>query len=295
MSATPDSVIQDGSAQSQSTITVSTIDPSGQSVARDVQLTLQGPGRLSATAVHTPGSVVYIPPSSVSGTPSVVTILGNIIDTTGASSASGPLAAPQISLTIRPATAVASTAPFARALASSNAPATQQPVVFDGTASCGTQLIAGACPGTSALTGFTWDFGDGTIASGPVVSHTFKAAGAFVVTLTVTNDKGVQGLASGTVNVTTAVAPTAAFVVSPGTVHVNNDVNFNAAASKAAPGHSIQQFIWNFGNGTSQTTTSQSLTVPTAFASANTFKVTLTVVDDLGQTATTEVDVTVVP
>jgi PKD repeat protein len=37
------------------------------------------------------------------------------------------------------------------------------------------------------------------------------------------------------------------------------------------------------------------LSVTNAYAAANTYKVTLTVVDDLGQTGTTEVDVVVVP
>jgi PKD repeat protein len=205
-----------------------------------------------------------------------------------------------VSLTIRPAVSTVATAPLAAMNVSTASPATQQAVTFDASPSCGTQLVAGACPGTNALTGFSWSFldnntGSRTTASGQVVNHTFQTAGSFTVTLTATNDKGIQGSTSQSFVVSTAVAPTAAFVVSPGTIHINNDVNFNASASKAATGHTIQQFIWNFGNGTSQTTTSQSLTVPTAFGSANTFKVTLTVVDDLGQTATTEVDVTVVP
>jgi PKD domain len=305
MTATPDSVTQDGA--SRSTITVAAFDASGQAIAKQVQLTLFGPGTLSKAAVQTPDSVIYTPPASTSGAPTVVTIGGTVVDVTGASSAIAgcgaspcPLATPQVSLTIRPAGAIASTAPLALMNVSTGSPSTSQAVTFDASPSCGSQLVAGACPNTSALTGFSWSFldnatGSRTSASGQIVNHSFQTPGTFTVTLIATNDKGVQGSTSQSFLVSTAVAPTAAFVVSPGTIHVNNTVNFNAAASKAATGHSIQQFIWNFGNGTSQTTTSSSLTVPTAFTSANTFKVTLTVVDDLGQTATTEVDVTVVP
>jgi PKD repeat protein len=46
-----------------------------------------------------------------------------------------------------------------------------------------------AAPGR-VLTSFSWDFGDGTTASGVSVSHTYAAEGTYVVTLKVTDDAG---------------------------------------------------------------------------------------------------------
>jgi uncharacterized repeat protein (TIGR01451 family) len=42
----------------------------------------------------------------------------------------------------------------------------------------------------SAIVTWDWDFGDGGVGSGPVVSHTFTAAGTYTVTLTVTDACG---------------------------------------------------------------------------------------------------------
>lgn len=46
---------------------------------------------------------------------------------------------------------------------------------------------------------FTWDFADGSVASGPAVTHVFTAVGAFRVTLTATDPDGAAGSASATI------------------------------------------------------------------------------------------------
>ena len=51
-----------------------------------------------------------------------------------------------------------------------------------------------------ALTAYTWDFGDGAIASGPQAAHTYAAPGDYPVTLTVTNARGLKGRAQRTVS-----------------------------------------------------------------------------------------------
>jgi len=290
MTVDRDALLQDGNQSTN--ITVSAFDKDGHATNKTVRLAVSpfNFGTLSASTVTTPAVVTYMPPASNTGTGKTVTIQATVIgsDVVAASSQ-------QVSVFVNPATAIASVAPTAAFAISPASVTTGRAATFDGSSSCGAQVVAGACASTSALTNFTWNFGDNSTASGSIVGHSYTANGNYSVTLTVTNDQGRQASTTQVVTVTTAGVPTAAFVVSPGTIHVNNDVFFNASTSKAATGHSIQQYIWNFGNGTSQTTTSQSLTVPTAFASANTYKVTLTVVDDLGQTATTEVDVTVIP
>lgn len=48
---------------------------------------------------------------------------------------------------------------------------------------------------------YTWDFGDGDISSGQVVSHTFTTAGTFTVTLLVVDDRGAADVSSTAINV----------------------------------------------------------------------------------------------
>jgi type II secretory pathway pseudopilin PulG len=43
-------------------------------------------------------------------------------------------------------------------------------------------------------TSYTWSFGDGTDATGEVVSHTFWVSGKYIVTLTVLDDQGASGM-----------------------------------------------------------------------------------------------------
>lgn len=52
-----------------------------------------------------------------------------------------------------------------------------------------------------SIVGYAWSLGDGSGASGPTVSHAYTAAGTFVATLTVTDDRGATGMATATINV----------------------------------------------------------------------------------------------
>lgn len=71
-------------------------------------------------------------------------------------------------------------------------------------------LIAGSGDRSSdvdgTITGYAWEFGDGSRAEGPRVEHTYATVGEFVVTLTVTDDKGATGTTSGSVVVTGSLA-----------------------------------------------------------------------------------------
>jgi len=55
-----------------------------------------------------------------------------------------------------------------------------------------------------SISTYTWDFGDGASGSGEQVTHTFEPAGLYVVTLTVTDDRGGEASAGDTVFVSTA-------------------------------------------------------------------------------------------
>lgn len=63
--------------------------------------------------------------------------------------------------------------------------------------------LSGAARGSTPIT-FTWDLGDGALAAGAVVSHTYDLPGVYTVTLTATNCLGLgQDTASQSLTVTT--------------------------------------------------------------------------------------------
>jgi len=107
---------------------------------------------------------------------------------------------------------------------------------------------------------------------------------SFAVTLTVTNDRGVSASSVQSVSVAASPTPTASFVVSPPTPVVGQTVFFNGDASRAAPGRSIVQWTWDFGDGTAS---SAAISVSHTFSTGGTFIVVLTVRDDADQRSTT--------
>jgi len=106
----------------------------------------------------------------------------------------GDFTAPGISMgfhvgtTGTPPVAVATAIP-----ASGTAPLT---VSFDG---------SGSSDPDGTVVSHAWSFGDGTSTSGPLVSHTYAAAGTYTATLTVTDNSGLT--ASTTVSISVAAPP----------------------------------------------------------------------------------------
>jgi hypothetical protein len=72
-------------------------------------------------------------------------------------------------------------------------PTTGQAVAFDGTRS--------SDPGGS-IDNYSWDFGDGSTASGPNPSHSYPTAGSYTVRLNVTDNRGLSDTTSNTITVT---------------------------------------------------------------------------------------------
>ena len=126
---------------------------------------------------------------------------------------------------------------------------------------------------------YAWDFGDKATDSGPTTSHTYTAAGSYVVALTVTDDQGATATTTKTFTVSTAnVKPTASFTSSCGTLACT----FDATASSDSDG-TVASFDWDFGDGTTGT----GKTPSHSYASGGTYSVKLTVTDDRGATDTT--------
>ena len=126
---------------------------------------------------------------------------------------------------------------------------------------------------------YAWDFGDGTAATGMVVTHEFKTPNSFTVRLSVTDDLGLTVTTAQAVSVTATEKPKADFVFSPTAPKAGQQIFFNAAASTAAPGHRLVAYDWDFGSGRTGT----GLTVAKGYDTPGTYSVTLTVTDDTFQ------------
>jgi PKD repeat protein len=136
---------------------------------------------------------------------------------------------------------------------------------------------------------YEWDFGDGFGGSGVRTSHVFGLRGSYLVTLKVTDDRGLSAQTSKTVAVSASEKPTAIFNVSPTPAKAGESVFFNAAASVAAPGRQLVRFDWAFGDGTFGT----GFATAHIYPSPGAYTVTLSVTDSAGQVGTTSSSVTV--
>lgn len=81
--------------------------------------------------------------------------------------------------------------PTASFTSSPNDPLVNQPVNFNASGSR-------AAPGRT-IKSYEWDFGDGSFGSGATTSHSYGLARTYVVVLTVTDDSGKKGTATGSV------------------------------------------------------------------------------------------------
>ena len=304
VTASPDRITQDG--QSQSSIGVRVIGPTGQGasgVAVRLDMLVGGVladfGTLSTKSVVTGSdgraSAVYTapaapPPTLNSGT-NTITIraiaLGSNAQISNAYSADIRLVPPGVILP--PADT-----PTASFTVSPSAPVVGNAAIFDASKSCpgGTDSNGNCLSGFTSIVSYAWSFGDGTSASGKVASHSFGSAGTFAVTLTVTNDRGLAASTTQPVTVGALGGLTAQFNFSPATPLVNTQVQFNASASQAAPGHSIVRYTWNWGDGDPSVSSGSPLQQHD-YGLPGSYNVTLTVTDDTGQTATATVSVSI--
>jgi gliding motility-associated-like protein len=96
----------------------------------------------------------------------------------------------------------------------------------------------------SSLT--TWNFGDGNVDTGDIVSHTFTQVGTFTVTMTARDLGGCKYIATKQIIVN---GPAGAFIYDHGYVCGKTPVRFEATVT------GTDSIRWNFGDGASITTT----------------------------------------
>jgi PKD repeat protein len=124
--------------------------------------------------------------------------------------------------------------------------------------------------GGSAITQYSWDFGDGFSDQIPNPVHTYNTPGTYSVTLTVTNASGQADFELKTAYIIVKPAPTASFSVNGLGCTVPLTVTFTNTGSSGAN----FTYNWNFGNNQ----TSNSATPPSqTYSSAGTYNVSFTV------------------
>ena len=104
-------------------------------------------------------------------------------------------------------------------------------VSFDASASSDTD---------GSITAYAWNFGEGTVATGRTVSHTYTTAGTYSARLTVTDDDGATASVSRDISVTTTSPvnqlPVPLFTATPLAGVVPLSVTFDASASSDVDG-----------------------------------------------------------
>ncbi|MCC7185731.1 MAG: PKD domain-containing protein, partial [Acidobacteria bacterium] len=106
---------------------------------------------------------------------------------------------------------------------------------------------AASLAGDNAIATYSWDFKDGTTATGSSASHSFSSVGTFGVELTVTDTKGLSSTVSCPVTVTSTAVPPVANAGGPYDVCVNRNpsVILNGAGS-IERGSSIVLYEWDW-------------------------------------------------
>ena len=167
-----------------------------------------------------------------------------------------------ISVADRPPTAAFSYSPAA---------ATGQPVSFDASASADPD---------GTISAYSWDFGDGSTASGNLASHSYAMSGTYTATLTVTDNSGNTSSVTHAVTVTDR-PPIILVTMAPNPATAGAPVKFDATGS-ADPDGAITSYGWSFGDGSS----ASGETAQHTYTQSGTFTVQVTITDNSGSVST---------
>jgi len=96
---------------------------------------------------------------------------------------------------------------------------------------------------------YTWDFGDGSKATGPKVSHRYGKGGKYYASLTVDDNMGTEYSRSTDVVIVNVNSAPTAKLNSDETACTGKAVTFDASASHD-PDNDPLKFLWDFGDGT---------------------------------------------
>lgn len=147
---------------------------------------------------------------------------------------------------------------------------------------------------------YSWCFGDGECGLGMTETHTYDAPGTYNVTLTVTDSAGQRDTTSRMITVSGGREPTAHLECTPSVLVAGETVSCDASGS--SDDGSIATYEWRFSetrdDGTTSTRTihrGSGVSEDFTYDSPGVYAVHLTVVDDEGNTDTTQRAITVEP
>lgn len=146
---------------------------------------------------------------------------------------------------------------------------------------------AGSTDSDGTITGYSWNFGDGTNATGITAAHSYDTAGSYTVTLTVTDNAGSTASTSRSVvanDPPANVPPTAAFSYRTAPLAISVD-----ASASTDPDGVTTGYAWSWGDGTNST----GITATHSYTVAGNYQVSLTVTDSSAATGSTTQDVLV--
>lgn len=211
LTATPDTIAQDGSAVSRVAVTVLKAGQPQANLEVRFDMTVDGiatefgtflPGRTARTDASGLATVTYMSPpkppvgriQTCDGLPGICVVIvatptGSNFQFSEHSSVQIRLAPPSVLLP--PPDPAAPTASF---VVVKNPVKIGEQASFNATSSTAT-------PGRTIIS-YEWDFGDGTRKSGVTTSHDFDDDGVYLVTLTVTDNFGLKGAFSSPLTVT---------------------------------------------------------------------------------------------
>lgn len=120
---------------------------------------------------------------------------------------------------------------------------------------------------TGTITTYAWDFGDGTVGSGPNPSHIYPGIGVYNVTLVTTSSNGCFDSTSGTAEVIVGPIPVYTIANGPDVCEGEQLQVFNNSTGP------IVSYLWDFGDGN----TSTAMVPNYSYSNFGTYSVTLTV------------------
>jgi len=158
-------------------------------------------------------------------------------------------------------------------------PVVNQTVCFNGTAAFPTAVE------------FFWDFdGDGrSDATGANACTAFGRAGTVQVSLLARSVDRDCGTTTTVVTIGPGAPASCTIVASPSQILIGETVNFTAIT--ADPDGRVRRFAWNFGDGSSQTSSRNTITHK--YNRAGSFAVVLTITDDQGNVSTCQTTINV--
>lgn len=281
--ATPDTLTMNGRAKA--TIRVTARNANGQpqaNVALRFDITKEGVifdhGKLSAkqavTGADGVATVTYTAPEGApQGNTDPVIVVTLLVTPIGTDYANALFRSVNLRLVPRGVILPPNTAPTASFTFSPSTPGEDDEILFDASASSDPD---------GTIVRYDWTLGDGRTKQGVQVRHVYGLRDTYVVTLTVTDDRGETGTATQEVSIEGSGDPVAVFSVSPASPMPNEKVVLNGMGSTAAPGRTITHYFWTLGDGNTGT----GGILEYRYKNQGSFTVTLTVTDSEGRTGT---------